>query len=140
MKQKNENLTIRVEIEDTATIIADEFHFTNIVYNILDNAVKYCDTQPEILISSFKDSKGLYLQFKDNGIGIPLKIFLIFLINFTGNTKKSDEVNGFGLGLFYVKKLSSSTTGKFQLRIIPTKELPLPYFYLLNECVRHGKI
>lgn len=129
MKQKNENLTIRVEIEDTATIIADEFHFTNIVYNILDNAVKYCDTQPEILISSFKDSKGLYLQFKDNGIGIPSKnIPHIFDKFYRVTTKKSDEVNGFGLGLFYVKKVVQQHNWKISVENNPDKGITITLF------------
>lgn len=129
MKQKNENLTIRVEIEDTATIIADEFHFTNIVYNILDNAVKYCDTQPEILISSFKDSKGLYLQFKDNGIGIPSKnIPHIFDKFYRITTKKSDEVTGFGLGLFYVKKVVQQHNWKISVENNPYKGITITLF------------
>ena len=129
MKQKNENLTIRVEIEDTATIIADEFHFTNIVYNILDNAVKYCDTQPEILISSFKDSKGLYLQFKDNGIGIPSKnIPHIFDKFYRVTTKKSDEVTGFGLGLFYVKKVVQQHNWKISVENNPDKGITITLF------------
>ncbi|WP_185290243.1 sensor histidine kinase KdpD [Chryseobacterium lactis] len=129
MKQKNENLTIRVEIEDTATIIADEFHFTNIVYNILDNAVKYCDTQPEILISSFKDSKGLYLQFKDNGIGIPSKnIPHIFDKFYRITTKKSDEVTGFGLGLFYVKKVVQQHNWKISVENNPDKGITITLF------------
>ncbi|MFC3160574.1 two-component system, OmpR family, phosphate regulon sensor histidine kinase PhoR [Chryseobacterium arachidis] len=106
IKHKNENLSIAVDIDSTDSIIADEFHFTNIIYNILDNSIKYCDTQPTIKISSIKDSKGLYLKFKDNGIGIPAKnIPHIFDKFYRVNTNKSDEVNGFGLGLFYVKKI-----------------------------------
>lgn len=106
IKQKNENLSIQIKIESNTSIIADEFHFTNIVYNILDNSIKYCETKPNIIISSFKDSKGLYLKFKDNGMGIPTKnIPHIFDKFYRVNTKKSDEVNGFGLGLFYVKKI-----------------------------------
>jgi two-component system phosphate regulon sensor histidine kinase PhoR len=106
VKQKNENLSIEINIDDSISIIADEFHFSNIIYNILDNSIKYCETDPVITISSFKDSKGLYLKFKDNGIGIPVKnIPHIFDKFYRVNTKKSDEVNGFGLGLFYVKKI-----------------------------------
>ncbi|MFP3594526.1 sensor histidine kinase [Chryseobacterium sp. SIMBA_038] len=106
IKQKNENLSIQIEIDSNISIIADEFHFTNIIYNILDNSIKYCETKPTIIISSFKDSKGLYLKFKDNGMGIPPKnIPHIFDKFYRVNTKKSDEVNGFGLGLFYVKKI-----------------------------------
>ncbi|AZA79153.1 sensor histidine kinase [Chryseobacterium sp. G0186] len=106
MLQKNQDLSIQIEIDNSSSIMADEFHFTNIVYNILDNSIKYCETKPAILISSYKDSKGLYLKFKDNGIGIPAKnIPHIFEKFYRVNTKRSEEVNGFGLGLFYVKKV-----------------------------------
>jgi len=106
MKQKNEYLKIMVSIENNLVITADQFHFTNIIYNILDNSIKYCETQPNIIISSDKDSKGLYLKFKDNGMGIPDKsIPHIFDKFYRVNTRKSDEINGFGLGLFYVKKI-----------------------------------
>lgn len=106
MKQKNENLRIEVSVESNTSVMADKFHFTNILYNILDNSIKYCETQPNIIISSDKDSKGLYLKFKDNGMGIPDKsIPHIFDKFYRVNTRKSDEINGFGLGLFYVKKI-----------------------------------
>lgn len=106
LMQKNENLSIHIDIESNASVMADEFHFTNILYNLLDNSVKYCETHPEIIISSHKDSKGLYLKFKDNGMGIPAKnIPHIFDKFYRVNTQKSDEVTGFGLGLFYVKKI-----------------------------------
>jgi two-component system phosphate regulon sensor histidine kinase PhoR len=106
MKQKNENLKIEISIEPNTSVIADHFHFTNIIYNILDNSIKYCETKPHIIISTEKDSKGLYLKFKDNGMGIPAKsIPYIFDKFYRVNTNKSDEINGFGLGLFYVKKI-----------------------------------
>lgn len=106
MKQKNENLKIGINIEPNTSVIADHFHFTNIIYNILDNSIKYCETKPHIIISTEKDSKGLYLKFKDNGMGIPAKsIPYIFDRFYRVNTNKSDEINGFGLGLFYVKKI-----------------------------------
>lgn len=106
MKQKNENLKIEISIEPNTSVIADHFHFTNIIYNILDNSIKYCETKPHIIISTEKDSKGLYLKFKDNGMGIPAKnIPHIFDRFYRVNTNKSDEINGFGLGLFYVKKI-----------------------------------
>jgi two-component system phosphate regulon sensor histidine kinase PhoR len=106
MQQKNENLKIDINIQNNISVIADKFHFTNIIYNILDNSVKYCETTPNIIISSDKDSKGLYLKFKDNGMGIPAKnIPHIFDKFYRVSNKKSDEINGFGLGLFYVKKI-----------------------------------
>jgi len=106
MQHKNERLHIDIDIEPNTSVMADHFHFTNIIYNILDNSVKYCETKPNIIISSKKDSKGLYLKFKDNGMGIPAKsIPYIFDRFYRVNTNKSDEINGFGLGLFYVKKI-----------------------------------
>jgi two-component system, OmpR family, phosphate regulon sensor histidine kinase PhoR len=106
VKQKNENISIELSIDEGTSVIADEFHFSNIIYNILDNSIKYCETQPKIIISSLNDAKGLYLKFKDNGIGIPAKnLPHIFDKFYRVNTSKSDEVNGFGLGLFYVKKV-----------------------------------
>ncbi|MDR4894924.1 MULTISPECIES: sensor histidine kinase [unclassified Chryseobacterium] len=106
IQQKNKDLSIEIDIENSTSVMADEFHFTNIIYNLLDNSVKYCETKPVIKISAHKDSKGLYLKFKDNGMGIPAKnIPHIFEKFYRVHTKRSEEVNGFGLGLFYVKKV-----------------------------------
>ncbi|MGG7440692.1 sensor histidine kinase [Chryseobacterium arthrosphaerae] len=129
IQQKNENLNIRIELDDTDVIIADEFHFTNIIYNILDNSIKYCDTAPDILISSFKDSKGLHLKFKDNGIGIPSKNMPhIFDKFYRINTQKSDEVNGFGLGLFYVKKVVQQHNWKISVENNTDKGITITLF------------
>jgi two-component system phosphate regulon sensor histidine kinase PhoR len=129
IKQKNEGLTIRIDIDQTSSVIADEFHFTNIVYNILDNSIKYCETTPDILISSFKDSKGLYLKFKDNGIGIPSKnIPHIFDKFYRITTQKSDEVNGFGLGLFYVKKIVQQHNWKISVENNTDKGITITLF------------
>lgn len=129
IQQKNENLNIRIDLDDTDVIIADEFHFTNIIYNILDNSIKYCDTAPDILISSFKDSKGLHLKFKDNGIGIPSKnIPHIFDKFYRVSTQKSDEVNGFGLGLFYVKKVVQQHNWKISVENNTDKGITITLF------------
>ncbi|BFO66194.1 HAMP domain-containing histidine kinase [Chryseobacterium sp. S0630] len=106
IQHKNKDLSIEINIENSTSVMADEFHFTNIIYNLLDNSIKYCETNPVIKISAHKDSKGLYLKFKDNGMGIPAKnIPHIFEKFYRVHTKRSEEVNGFGLGLFYVKKV-----------------------------------
>lgn len=106
IQHKNKDLSIEIDIENSTSVMADEFHFTNIIYNLLDNSIKYCEIKPVIKISAHKDSKGLYLKFKDNGMGIPAKnIPHIFEKFYRVHTKRSEEVNGFGLGLFYVKKV-----------------------------------
>ncbi|PQA91637.1 two-component sensor histidine kinase [Chryseobacterium shigense] len=130
LQQKNEDLILHIDIEDHISIIADEFHFTNIVYNILDNSMKYCETKPEITISSGKDSKGLYLKFKDNGMGIPAKnIPHIFDKFYRVTTKKSDEVNGFGLGLFYVKKIVQQHQWKISVENNIDKGITITLFF-----------
>ncbi|PJJ64066.1 sensor histidine kinase [Chryseobacterium geocarposphaerae] len=129
VKQKNENISIEINIDSDTSVIADEFHFSNIIYNILDNSIKYCETIPIITISSFKDSKGLYLKFKDNGIGIPAKnIPHIFDKFYRVNTCKSDEVNGFGLGLFYVKKVVQQHNWKISVENNSDKGITITLF------------
>lgn len=103
---KHENLKIEINVNPDETIVADEFHFTNVVHNLLDNSIKYSEENPEIKISSTLKNNQLKLDFSDNGIGIPQKnIPLIFDKFYRVSNPKSNEVNGFGLGLFYVKKI-----------------------------------
>ncbi len=129
VRQKNENISIEINIDSDTSVIADEFHFSNIIYNILDNSIKYCETTPKIIISSFKDTKGLYLKFKDNGIGIPAKnIPHIFDKFYRVNTSKSDEVNGFGLGLFYVKKVVQQHNWKISVENNSDKGITITLF------------
>lgn len=130
IKQKNENISIQIDIENDISILADEFHFTNIVYNLLDNSIKYCETKPEILISSVKDSKGLYLKLKDNGMGIPAKnINHIFDKFYRVPANNSDEINGFGLGLFYVKKIVQQHNWKISVENNADKGITITLFF-----------
>jgi two-component system phosphate regulon sensor histidine kinase PhoR len=85
---------------------ADKLHFSNLIFNILDNAIKYCNTDPDILIQIKKEKKHYAILFEDNGIGIPRrdrkKIFQRFYRVPTGDIH---DVKGFGLGLDYVQKI-----------------------------------
>lgn len=88
------------------TIETDVFHFSNLVYNLLDNAVKYCNQKPEITIALTLENGILKLSVIDNGIGISNKnISFIFDKFYRAPNEKSNEVNGFGLGLYYVKEI-----------------------------------
>ncbi len=130
IKQKNENMTVDIEIENHLSVMADEFHFTNIIYNILDNSIKYCETEPTVRISAYKDSKGLYLKFKDNGMGIPSKnIPHIFEKFYRVPNKKNEEVNGFGLGLFYVKKVVQQHNWKISVENNADKGITITLFF-----------
>ncbi len=88
------------------TIQADAFHFANIIYNFLDNSIKYCDKKPEIKIDLKNEGSSLVLQISDNGIGISGKhLKHIFEKFYRAPESKKLAVNGFGLGLYYVKKI-----------------------------------
>ncbi len=87
-------------------IQADALHFSNVIFNILDNAIKYCDKAPQIDVVLSETKKDIQLKFADNGIGIPKeyrkKIFARFYRIPTGDIH---NVKGFGLGLDYVRKI-----------------------------------
>lgn len=103
---KHQNLEVTINADNQFTIVADTFHFTNIIYNLLDNSIKYCDESPKIAISISKKNNLLQMDFSDNGIGIPVKnLNFIFDKFYRIPSKKSNEVNGFGLGLYYIKKI-----------------------------------
>ncbi len=130
IQHKNKDLSIEIDIENSTSVMADEFHFTNIIYNLLDNSIKYCEIKPVIKISAHKDSKGLYLKFKDNGMGIPAKnIPHIFEKFYRVHTKRSEEVNGFGLGLFYVKKVVQQHHWKISLENNEDKGITTTLFF-----------
>lgn len=104
------------------TIEADEFHFTNLVYNLLDNAIKYSENEPEISIAVAKTGKYLQLDFIDNGIGMDSKnIPFVFDKFYRIPSQKSNEVTGFGLGLYYVKKICSLHHWKISVKCNPEK-------------------
>lgn len=106
MKLKHSNLSVSVDSQKEHYLLADEFHFTNILYNILDNSVKYCNEKPEVMIAITEEKNGLKLAFSDNGIGVSeANLPHLFDKFYRENNKKSNEINGFGLGLFYVKKI-----------------------------------
>ncbi|RZJ65340.1 MAG: HAMP domain-containing histidine kinase [Flavobacterium sp.] len=117
MQLKHENLSVKIEAKDDATIAADVFHFTNIVYNLIDNSVKYCEGKPEITIRLSDENATLKLEFIDNGIGIPNnKLSDIFDKFYRIPSSKSNEVTGFGLGLYYVKKICTLHGWKISAR------------------------
>ena len=91
-----------------ARVDVDEMHFTNIIFNLMDNAVKYKrdDVDLHLEATTWNDADHLYIQISDNGIGIHKedlkRIFDKFYRVHTGNTH---NVKGFGLGLAYVHKM-----------------------------------
>lgn len=125
--------TIVYENKEIA-ILADRFHFYNIIYNIVENAVKYAGEKPEITIRWKKNPSDYELQFLDNGKGIPEKdLPFIFDKFYRVSREDNKEIEGFGIGLSYVKKICqlhhwnvtiANTSNGLQITIrIPKKDI-----------------
>ncbi|MFN7911217.1 MAG: sensor histidine kinase [Bacteroidota bacterium] len=106
LKYENTTITIETQVEDF-WIIADEFHFINLVYNLLDNSIKYCDEKPIITIKLLQEQGLKKIEISDNGIGISTKeLTIIFDKFYRSPNSKYSQVNGLGLGLYYIKKIA----------------------------------
>lgn len=101
---------------DKDEILADDVHLTNVVSNLLDNAIKYCAKAPEISVYTRNKDEEIIISVIDNGIGIAAKeqklIFERFYRVSTGNLH---DVKGFGLGLSYVKKIVEAHGGTIKV-------------------------
>ena len=116
--QKEDGAQFNLDISDGSHVItADPVHITNVLYNLTDNAVKYSEGKPVIVISTDLSEKGLTIKITDEGIGIRKEhlksIFDKFYRVPTGNVH---NVKGFGLGLYYVKLIVESHRGEIHVK------------------------
>jgi two-component system, OmpR family, phosphate regulon sensor histidine kinase PhoR len=107
------NGTIQVDLQAGKDwVMADEVHFTNLINNLLDNAVKYCKDNLHIKLITQNTGSQLKIKIEDNGIGMNKetlnRIFEKFYRAHTGNLH---NVKGFGLGLSYVKTMVDAHGG-----------------------------
>jgi len=116
LQEKNGKIATNLEASSDV-IFADELHFSNIINNILDNAIKY--SKPEgVTIKLYTESKGkdIKIVISDDGIGMSKdtikQIFEKFYRAHTGNIH---NVKGFGLGLSYVKSVVEAHKGTIKV-------------------------
>jgi two-component system phosphate regulon sensor histidine kinase PhoR len=97
-------------------VTTDPIHFTNLVFNLLDNANKYSSDTPQIIVSTYNVPKGINLSIEDHGIGmtkaVQSRIFDKFYRLPTGNIHNT---KGFGLGLSYVKAILEANGGNIKV-------------------------
>jgi two-component system phosphate regulon sensor histidine kinase PhoR len=91
---------------DKSSVLANDTHFTNVIVNILDNAIKYSDDAPKIDVYTENIGNNIILKIVDQGNGMPKhvakRVFEKFYREHTGNVH---NVKGHGLGLAYVKRI-----------------------------------
>lgn len=107
---------------ETSVLLADKIHLTNVILNLVDNALKYTLDDPEIVISTHNIDSGIEIDVADNGIGISQteqqKIFDKLYRIPTGDVH---NFKGFGLGLSYVKAIVDLHSGKIKLESEPKR-------------------
>ena len=109
-----------VRIDPSLTVRADRLHFSNIISNLLENAVKYSGDVVHIVIEAAVTDARLTLSVADNGIGIPLAEQARVFDKFYRSASLPDPaVPGIGLGLSYVKLLTEAHRGTVTLRSRP---------------------
>jgi two-component system phosphate regulon sensor histidine kinase PhoR len=121
-------------IASNSTILSDDVHLTNIIYNLLDNANKYSPDKPEIRIDTEDHHQGILIRISDKGIGMTKeaidKIFDKFYRIPTGNLH---DVKGFGLGLTYVKMILLALGGQIKVKSTPGKGSTFEIILPLNN-------
>jgi two-component system phosphate regulon sensor histidine kinase PhoR len=103
-------------VSENIIISGDKNHLENVFHNLIENAIKYCRDDLKISVKTFIKDQFVVIQVTDNGVGIPqnmqLKIFEKFFRVPTGDVH---NVKGFGIGLYYVKKIIEAHQGKISV-------------------------
>jgi signal transduction histidine kinase len=116
LKDKSGDLKMHLNAKQTS-ISGNKSHLTNVVVNLLDNAVKYCDQIPKVMVDTFNEDNSFIIKIKDNGIGMTsVEQKRIFDKFFRAASGDIHNVKGHGLGLAYVKKIIDIHKGEIKLK------------------------
>ena len=109
------DIRIDVEIPDYQVCV-DKFHFSNVLQNLLDNAVKYTPSHPHIVLKAGQKGRNTWISVSDNGMGIPSsqrkRVFEKYYRIPTGDVQ---NVRGFGIGLYYCRLVVEKHGGKISV-------------------------
>ena len=113
---------IKVNVDSGLVLDADRFHLSNIVSNLIDNAIKYSGDSVRIDIAAKATDEGVEIRVRDNGIGIaPDKQKHIFDKFYRVPTGNIHDVKGYGLGLYYAKTMVEKHGGTIEVSSSPGK-------------------
>jgi two-component system phosphate regulon sensor histidine kinase PhoR len=118
LKLQKYSAVIAMQLDaENGIINADELHFSNVIYNLVDNAIKYSTGEPDITISTLNKNGQVVIRVADKGVGMSrdqqTKIFEQFYRIPTGNLH---DVKGFGLGLSYVNTVVKRLNGMISVK------------------------
>ncbi|MCX6271244.1 MAG: HAMP domain-containing sensor histidine kinase [Bacteroidetes bacterium] len=132
--RKKEGFIISKFDAEKTVIYADKDHFTNIIFNILDNAQKYSIDPPVITISTRNMNGGIEISIEDKGIGISQEAQKhIFKKLYRVPTGNIHNVKGFGLGLYYARTMVEAHLGNITLHSELRKGTRFDLFFPFGE-------
>lgn len=119
---KNKNITIHSEITAREYVFADKNMLETIFRNLISNAIKFTETNGEVVLSMTKENNGLVFSVRDNGIGIaPDKIAALFAVDHLHTTAGTNDETGTGLGLMLCKDFIEKHGGVIWVESEPGK-------------------
>ena len=138
---KKVNVSLSVEPENLM-VHADRMHFSNIVSNLIDNAIKYSEDSVKIEIKAFQKAEDeVLVSVSDNGIGIAHdKLPYIFDKFYRVTDGNKYTVKGYGLGLFYVKSLMEKMGGSVSVESEPGKGSCFTLHFLKGKKVKSKRV
>lgn len=122
----------------------DRTHLTNVLYNLIENAVKYAEQEPRIRIATISNDVGITISITDNGIGIsPSEQTKVFDRLYRVPTGNIHNAKGFGLGLSYVRTVVERHSGRIKLESIPgqgsTFRIYIPFEHVNSPKIVGGR-